>query len=99
MSPTQQTRRRQAAWKAVSTLSGIAAATVTRQVLGALWPAGDDGTGPPFNPADRRVGWPTAVAWAIGAGVGAGVFRLVGERLAAAGWEAATGAPPPGIRT
>ena len=98
MSPTHGSRRRQAAWKAVSTASGIGAAMATRKLLEALWPGSDDGTGPPFNPADRRVGWPTALAWALSAGVGAGVFRLVGERLAAAGWEAATGTPPPGIQ-
>lgn len=99
MSPTHGSRRRQVAWKVVSTASGIGAAMATRKVLEALWPAGDDGTGPPFNPADRRIGWSTALAWAVSAGVGAGIFRLVGERLAAAGWEAATGAPPPGIHT
>jgi len=97
--PTSERRREQVAWKLVSTLSGVAAAIATRKLLEALWPAGDDGTGPPFNPADRRVAWSTAIGWAVSAGGGAGITRLVGERLAAAGWEAATGSPPPGIRT
>lgn len=31
--------------------------------------------------------------------VGAGITRLISERVAAAGWEKATGAAPPGLRT
>lgn len=86
-------------WKAVSSLSGVAGAIATRKLLQAVWPVGDDATGPPFNPADRRVAWPTALQWALAAGIGAGVMRLLSQRLAAAGWEAATGAPPPGVQT
>lgn len=96
---SEETKRRRAAWKAVSALSGLAGAIVTRKVLEAVWPVGDDDTGPPFNPADRRVDWPTALQWAVAASLGAGLTRLLSQRLAAAGWEAATGSPPPGIRT
>jgi len=96
---SRSSHRQQALWKLTSTLSGIAGAVATRRVLQAVWPAGDDGTGPPFNPADRRVPWPTAIQWALAAGIGAGIARLLSERVAAAGWEAATGTPPPGIRT
>lgn len=91
-------RRQQALWKLTSTLSGVAGAIATRKLLEAVWPAGRDGTGPPFNPADRRIAWPTALRWALAAGVGASVARLLTERVAAAGWEAATGSPPPGIQ-
>lgn len=91
-------RRRQAMWKVVSSLSGVAGAIGTRKVLQAAWPGGDD-TGPPFNPADRRVAWSTALQWAVSAGVGTAVMRLLSQRLAAAGWEAATGGPPPGVKT
>lgn len=96
---SQDTPRRRAAWKALSTLTGLAGAVATRRLLQAVWPTGHDGTAPPYNPADRRVAWPTALQWAIAAGLGAGITRLLGERLAAAGWEAATGSPPPGIQT
>ena len=92
-------QRQRAAWKAVSTVSGLVGAIATRKVLQAVWPAGEDGTGPPFNPADRRIAWPTALQWTLGAAVGAGLARLLSQRLAAAGWEAATGSPPPGIET
>jgi hypothetical protein len=95
---SDSSRRQQAMWKLLSTGSGVAGAIATRKLLQAVWPVGDDGTGPPFNPADRRVAWPTALQWALAAGLGASVTRLLSERLAAAGWEAATGTPPPGIR-
>ena len=86
-------------WKAVSTASAILGATVTRKLLQAVWPRADELPGPPYNPADRRIPWSTALQWAIGAGVGAGIARLISERVAAAGWEKATGTAPPGLRT
>jgi hypothetical protein len=86
-------------WAVVSKASAVLGAIATRKLLQALWPAGDDATGPPFNPADRRVAWSTAVQWGIAAGVGAGMARVLSQRAAAAGWEAATGSPPPGVRT
>lgn len=92
-------RRKHLMWKALSTASALAGATITRQVLQAVWPRAEELPGPPFNPADRRIPWPTALQWAIGAGVGAGIGRLVSERVAAAGWEKATGTAPPGLRT
>lgn len=98
MPSTRAAHREQAAWKLVSTLSGVAGAVVTRKVLEGLWPVREDGVAPPFNPADRRVAWSTSLQWAVAAGIGAGITRLLGQRLAAAGWERATGAPPPGIR-
>ena len=86
-------------WAALSNLAGIVGAVATRKLLQAVWPAGDDTTGPPFNPADRRVGWATALQWGVAAGVGAGVARVLSQRVAAAGWEAATGSAPPGLKT
>lgn len=94
----QSSRRERVGWKVVSQGSAILGAIVTRKVLHALWP-GESELGPPFNPADRRVDWSTAVQWAIAAGVGVGLARVVSQRGAAAGWEAATGSSPPGLRT
>lgn len=85
-------------WAVVSKVCAIAGAVATRKVLQAVWPGGDEGLGPPFNPADRRVAWSSALQWGVAAGVGAGLARVLGARAAAAGWEAATGAPPPGLR-
>ena len=87
-------------WQAVSTLSAIVGGLVTRKVVQAVWSAASrDDVDPPLNPADRRIGWGQALEWAIAAGVGAGIGRLVSQRMAAAGWERATGSPPPGVVT
>lgn len=93
-------RSQKLAWKALSTGSAIVGSVVTRRVLQAVWTSvGSSDREPPLNPADRRIDWTTAVEWAVAAGVGAGIGRLVSQRLAAAGWEAAKGSPPPGIKT
>jgi hypothetical protein len=94
----QGSRREDLLWKAVSTGSGVLGAVITRRLLQAVWPGGDELPGPPYNPADRRIPWTTAIQWAIGAGVGAGLARVLSQRAAAAGWEKATGSPPPGVR-
>lgn len=86
-------------WLVVSRGSGIAGAVLASKVLAAVWPLGDDDKGPPFNPADRRVTWATALQWGIAAGIGAGIARVVSQRVAAAGWEAVTGSAPPGLKT
>lgn len=86
-------------WAAVSKGCGVVAAVLASKVLQALWPAGDGDAGPPFNPADRRVTWTAALQWGIAAGVGAGIARVIGQRAAAAGWEAVTGSAPPGLKT
>ena len=93
-------RTTQLEWKAVSTVASIAGAMATRKVTGAAWKAfSSSDAEPPLNPADRRISWSEAVQWAIAAGVGAALGRLVSQRVAAAGWEAATGDPPPGVKT
>lgn len=93
------TRSERVRWAALSKLSAVLGAVATRKLLQLVWPARDDSTGPPFNPADRRVSWTTAFQWGIAAGVGAGLARVLSQRAAAAGWEAATGSPPPGLKT
>lgn len=93
-----ETRSERLRWSALSKASAVVGAVATRKLLQALWP-GEDPTGPPFNPADRRVPWSTAAQWGIAAGVGAGLARVLSQRAAAAGWEKATGSAPPGLRT
>ena len=92
-------RREAGAWKVVSTLSAILGGVLTRKVLEKVWKAvrSDSAAEPPLNPADRRNSWADALMWAISAGIGAGLGRLVSERVAAAGWERATGRTPPGV--
>ncbi len=87
-------------WKAISTVAGMGGAIATRKLTNVLWAQFSSGsTEPPLNPADRRVSWPEALQWAVAAGVGAALGRLVSQRLAAAGWERATGDAPPGVRS
>ena len=50
----------------------------------------------PFDPSYERFSWPNALLWAAAAGVGLGVAKVLGNRAAAAGWQFATGTPPPG---
>lgn len=93
-------RSEKAAWKVVSTLGGVAGGIVARSVLQKVWAvASRSDLEPPLNPADRRISWPNALQWAIASGIGVGVARLLSERVVAAGWEAATGSPPPGVAT
>ncbi|MEO6571111.1 MAG: DUF4235 domain-containing protein [Ilumatobacteraceae bacterium] len=83
------------AWSALSLGAGALAAFGMRKLVAMAWPGS---TEPPLNPADRRVNWSSALVWGIASGIGAGVARVVSSRLAAAGWEHATGETPPGIR-
>lgn len=100
MADTHDSTTTQLAWKAVSTLAGVVGGIASRKLLQSAWSAiGVSDQEPPLNPADRRVDWVTAAEWAVAAGVGVGLARLMSQRAAAAGWEAATGSPPPGIAT
>lgn len=81
-------------WKAVSLGAGALAAIAARKVLAAVWPGTQS---PPLNPADRRIAWGDAVAWAVASGLGAGIARVVSKRTAAAAWERVTGDTPPGV--
>lgn len=93
-------RSDQLLWKAVSTGSAIIGGIVTRKVLEGVWTTlGSGDVEPSRNPADRRIGWSTALQWTVASGVAVGIARLVSQRTAAAGWEAATGSAPPGIAT
>jgi len=86
-------------WKIVSSLSGLLGALVARKLMRTAWGAarGDGSDGPILDPADRRFSWRDATLWAITAGIGLGIARLVSARIAVAGWEAATGTVPPGV--
>jgi len=58
----------------------------------------NDATAPsPFDPTNAGFSWINALGWAIAAGIGLGIARVVSARIAAMSWEAATGTLPPGI--
>ena len=83
-------------WKVVGLTAGLAAAAATRAALTAAWRTTkhDD---PPANPAAPGTSWGEGLTWAASTGVALGVARLVAQRGAAAGWQAATGSLPPGL--
>ena len=98
MSSDDSSRSNALAWKAVSSVAGVVGAVATRKLTNAVWSAfSSSSSEPPLNPADRQVSWPEALQWAVAAGVGAGIGRLVSQRVASAGWESATGTTPPGV--
>lgn len=82
------------AWQAIAFAAGALAAAGVRQVAVASWRARthDD---PPIHPSARGVRVRDALIWAVSLAVGAAVAKVLAERVAAAGWEKATGAPPP----
>lgn len=85
-------------WKIVSTGSGLIVGIAVRRVINWAWGAlSRSDHEPPLNPADRQITWSEAIAWAAAAGAGVGVARLISSRLAATGWELATGETPPGV--
>ncbi len=83
-------------WKALTAMTAMGAAWVARKGATKVWSRVSDNEAP-VNPADRSLSWGAALGWALLAGLGAGLARVVGRRGAAAGWQAATGEPPPGI--
>ena len=88
------------AWKLISTGTGVLSGILVRQAIGLAWKTLTHGReDPPLNPADRRISWAEGLQWAVATGIGVGIARLVSDRLAARGWEAATGHAPPGLET
>jgi NADPH:quinone reductase-like Zn-dependent oxidoreductase len=85
-------------WKAVGSVSGIAAGAATRALLRAGWRKTRGGD-PPTNPAAPATKWSEALVWAASSGVAMAVTRLVAQRGAAEAWKAQTGAYPPGLET
>ena len=89
---------RERMWKLVSVASGLLGALLARRLIRVAYQIVRRDTAPvtPFDPTDPRFSWPDAVLWAAAAGIGLGIAKVVSARLAAFGWEAATGTLPPG---
>lgn len=92
----EDTVMKDTAWKVLSVGSAALAAMLVRRLVAALWP-GERSTA--INTADRSVSWQDGLRWALISGVAAATARLVGKRLATAGWERAFGESPPGVDT
>jgi hypothetical protein len=90
---------RERMWKLVSSGTGMLVGLLARKLLRAGYTAirKDAGAASPFDPTKARFSWPDALLWAAAAGIGLGIAKVVGARVAVFGWETATGTVPPGI--
>lgn len=90
---------RERMWKLVSVITGLLGGLLARKLIRATYQAVRKDTAPatPFDPTNPQFSWPDALLWAAAAGVGLGIAKVMSARLAAIGWEAATGTLPPGF--
>ena len=84
-------------WKLESALTGMLAAAVAQKLIKVVYGLvrRDKTRVTPFDPSNSRLSWPNALLWAGAAGVGLGIAKVMGNRVAAFGWELATGTLPP----
>jgi Protein of unknown function (DUF4235) len=88
---------RQRLWKVFSTVTALLGAMLAKRLMRAAYRAIRKEAAPaePFDPTDARFSWPDALVWAGAAGIGLGIARVLSARIAAIGWEVATGTAPP----
>jgi hypothetical protein len=84
-------------WKIAAAGAAVAAGLLVRKLLDTAWRKTRK-TEPPDDPSSLSTGLGEALAWTAATAVGAAVARVVAQRGAAAGWEKATGSPPPAKR-
>ena len=87
---------RERRWKLVSVATGVLAGVLAKRLMRVMYQAvgKNSGRATPFDPTNPRFSWLDALLWAPAAGVGLGIAKIVSARIAALGWEAATGAVP-----
>ncbi len=90
---------RERTWRLVSAGIGMLGGLLARKLMRAGYQAirGDAAAPSPFDPTNARFSWPDALLWAVAAGIGLGIAKVVSARIAAMGWKAATGTLPPGV--
>lgn len=90
---------RERMWKLVSTGIAMLGGLLARKLMKAGYRAiRKDAAAPsPFDPTSARFSWPDALLWGAAAGIGLGIAKVVSARVAAMGWETATGTLPPGF--
>ncbi len=49
-----------------------------------------------FDSSSARFSWRDVVVWAAAGGIGLGIAKVTSARVAAIGWQVATGTAPPG---
>jgi hypothetical protein len=89
---------RERTWKLVSTLTGMLGAMVAQRLIRAVYRAiRKEEPASAFDPHSARFSWSNVVLWAAAAGIGLGIAKVMSARVAAIGWEVATGTLPPGV--
>lgn len=90
---------RERMWKLVVTITGVLGALLAKRLmrLGFQAVRKDAKAASPFDPTSPDFSWPDVILWAVAAGVGLGVAKVLSARLAVFSWEAATGTRPPGF--
>ena len=91
-----QTGRDRVLWGVLGLGTAAATAMLARQGMKAGWHVLREDE-PPENPISRDTSWGDALLWTVAMALGAGVTRLVVERLAAQAWRSRTGRTPPGL--
>jgi hypothetical protein len=79
--------RPDAIWKGAGAGAGILGAIAARKVLDGIRLRSSKRGSVPLNPADERMSWPYALAWAAIVGVTASVGRLLAQLLVAKIWK------------
>jgi len=89
---------RERMWKLESWITGALGAFVAQVLIRAIYRMirKDKAPSAVFDPANSRFSWPDAAAWAVAGGVGLAIAKMVSNRVAAIGWQVATGTLPPG---
>ena len=83
-------------WKLVSTVTGMLGALLAKKLLRSSYRAiSKKEPRSAFDPTSDQFSWPDAVLWAVAAGIGLVIAKMVGDRLATLGWKIATGRRPP----
>ena len=87
-------------WKLESWASGALAAFLAQLLIKAAYRMvrkdKDKAPSAVFDPGSSRFSWGEAALWAVAGGIGLATAKMISNRLAAVGWEFATGTPPPG---
>jgi hypothetical protein len=83
-------------WQIISTASGMLSAVLAKRLIRTVYRSvRKDAPASAFDTTSDRFSLSNALLWAVAAGVGVAVAKMVSNRVVAIGWKAATGSAPP----
>jgi hypothetical protein len=90
------TIRRERVWKAVSATIGVVGGMIANRILRLVYRrVSKEDPDAVFDPTSKRFSWANSVVWAMAAGIGLVIAKMISDRIAVIGWKAATGTLPP----